>query len=248
MNAIRALLVAFGFLTRFPVPTGEVREKDLGRSLAFFPLVGLALGLILAGSERLLAQKLPASVSAVGIVALLALLTAGLHLDGLGDVVDGLSGSKGDRSRALEIMKDGSVGAHGAVAIVLVLAAKIAAVFELVSRHGDGRLLVAFPLAARWAVAPLIIIFPYLRPEGLGSAFKANAGVLELAIATVLAAGGLAWLGERSFVPALAAAGTALGAGLYVRFRLGGLTGDAYGAAIELAEVAFLVTAVASLG
>ncbi|MBI3723733.1 adenosylcobinamide-GDP ribazoletransferase [bacterium] len=246
MNGVRAILVAFGFLTRVPVPLREVRPADLGRSLAFFPLVGLALGLALAGSARLLGARLPAGVEAVLLAAILAIVTGGLHQDGLADVVDGLSGCGGDRARALEIMRDSRIGAHGAVAIVLVLAAKIAALAE-VARTCEEWPLVLFPLAARWAVTPLVVFFPYAREEGLGRSFKDNASALEVVFATGIAWSAIGWVGQRAVAPAVAAVGTALAVAAYVRWKLGGLTGDVYGAAIELAEVAFLV-AVAGAG
>jgi adenosylcobinamide-GDP ribazoletransferase len=209
-------------------------------------------------AARLLNGHLSLGVLAVVLVALLAMLSGGLHLDGLADTFDGLGGGRGDRARMLEIMRDSHIGAHGAAALVLALAAKIFALQELLARGGGGDAsanastlwpLFAAPVFARWAVVPLMVFFRYARPVGLGSAFRAHGRAALVAGATLLPLGltvGTAVAGVAG-VPTLAAGAAALAAalllGVALNRRLDGLTGDVYGAAIELAEVAFLVTA-----
>ena len=235
---LRPLAVAFGFLTRVPVPTGAVTARELGRAVAWFPAVGAALGGALVGVHLLLAGRVAPALGAIAAVALLAGLTGALHLDGFADVFDALGGGRGSRDRMLAIMRDSRIGAHGAAALVLLLAAKLVAV-----AGAPAWALFGAPIAARWAVVPLIIGFPYARPEGLGQPFHGGAGPAQLVAATAVTALALAGFGA----PALAAAGVALVAALalaiWLHRRLGGLTGDVYGAAIELAELAFLVMA-----
>jgi adenosylcobinamide-GDP ribazoletransferase len=242
--ALRSMVAAFAFLTRMPVWAGPLRDEDLGRSLTFFPVVGLVLGLVLTGVASLVGETLPASLAAVLLVALLAGLTGALHLDGLADVFDALGGGRGDRQRMLDIMRDSRIGAHGAAALALVLIAKVFAVAEVLARR-DLPALLAFPAIARWAVTPAIVFHPYARPEGTGRAFQGTARAWEVAGATVAIAIALAALGPRLAIPAAGAFVASSAFALWLRLRLGGLTGDVYGAAIELAEVVALTVAVA---
>ncbi len=272
---LRSIAAAFAFLTRVPVPPralgeGDVASAAIGRSVVWFPLVGAAIGGAQVGVAWLLGGHLPPALIAVALVALSALLTGGLHLDGLADTFDAWGGGRGDRARTLEIMRDSRIGAHGAVALVLLLAAKIAAVADLLPRtvllprfdritqgdafqHGALWPLFVAPVLARWAVVPLIVFFRYARAEGLGSPFQAHARPIHLAGATIVALGAAIAIcvanssfGDTATIIGIAAASAlavALAlAGLLDR-RLGGLTGDVYGAAIELTELAVLVAA-----
>jgi adenosylcobinamide-GDP ribazoletransferase len=234
--------LAFQFLTRLPAGKGELAGADLGRSCAWFPLPGVVLGLVPAAALHLAGPRVPAPLAAVLAVAALAWLSGGLHLDGVADVFDGLGGGHGDRERILRIMRDSRIGAHGATALVLVLAAKLAAVAELAGRGVLWPLVVA-PAVARFAAVPLVVLFPYARAEGLGRAFRGSAGAREVAISAALTAAVIAPFAPGSLAPAAVALVAAGGLALAVHRRLGGLTGDAYGAAIELAEVALLAVA-----
>ncbi|HVZ72223.1 MAG TPA: adenosylcobinamide-GDP ribazoletransferase [Polyangia bacterium] len=236
------VLAAFAFLTRLPVGGGTLRDEDLGRSVAYFPLVGLVLGLVLTGLASLLGDALPAHMTAVVLVALLAALTGGLHLDGLADVFDALGGGRGDRRRMLEIMRDSRIGAHGAAALCLLLIAKVFAVARAVELH-DLLALLLFPALARWAVTPAIVLHPYAREEGLGRAFHGEARLPQVLTATALAAIAVGLLGLRFLIPAAGALAAAMALAWWLRWRLGGLTGDVYGAAIEVAELVGLVLA-----
>ena len=234
--------LAFRFLTRLPVGGGALAAADLGRSCAWFPLAGAVLGLAVAGAGHLTAGHVPPALAGVLAAAALAWLSGGLHLDGLADLFDGLSGGHGDRAKTLAIMRDARIGAHGAAALALALLAKSAALAELVA--GDRLWLVAAaPAVARFVAVPLVVGFPYARPEGLGKAFHGTAGAREVAVAALLAAAAVAPGAPASLACAAVAAAVAYAVALVARRRLGGLTGDVYGAAIELAEVAFLSVA-----
>jgi adenosylcobinamide-GDP ribazoletransferase len=235
------LRIAAAFLTRLPVQLGEAAETEVGRALACFPIVGLGLGTVLTGAAWL-ASTLPPFLSAVGLVALLAAATGGLHLDGLADVFDALGGSHGNRARMLAIMRDSRIGAHGALALLLVVLAKVSAVSALLQR-GSWWAILLFPAVARGSVVPLVVAFPYVRADGLGRRFKDQGSAAELVWATAFTAAMLLCAGARALTPAALAFAAALGFGVWMRRRLGGQTGDTYGAAIELAEVAFLAAA-----
>jgi adenosylcobinamide-GDP ribazoletransferase len=239
---LRPLAIAFGFLTRIPVPIGAAAPRELGRAVAWFPAVGAALGALLAATDHLMRPALAPGLAALAVVAVHAAVTGGLHLDGVADVFDALGGGRGQRDRMLAILRDSRIGAHGAIALVLVLAGKLLAIAALPA-HTAGWALYAAPVIARWAAVPLVVGFPCVRPDGLGRAFHDHAGVAQLAGATAIAALATGWLGARMLTPALAAALAALAIGLWLHRRLGGLTGDVYGAAIEIAELAFLLVA-----
>jgi adenosylcobinamide-GDP ribazoletransferase len=245
MAVLHSLRLAFAFLTCVPFAPPQARSDapHPARGLAFFPLVGAALGAVLVAAEYALHARVAPHIAAVLIVALLAVLTGGLHLDGLADVFDALGGSRGDRARMLMIMRDSRIGAHGAVALCLLLAAKVAVIAELVA-HGSRIWLLVCPIVARCAVLPLIAYVPSAREDGLGAGFHAHARTSDVLFATALTLAVLAWAGRTAVMPALAALSCALGFGAFMCARLGGLTGDVHGAAIELAEVTFLVFAV----
>jgi adenosylcobinamide-GDP ribazoletransferase len=246
MKALRALLAAVGFLTR--VPVGDklaLGPEDLGRALYFFPWAGALLGALLWLVELALRGRFSPELIALALTAVLAALTGGLHLDGVADVCDGLAGSRGDRARALEIMRDSRIGALGALALVLVLLAKLLAVRDLLLLGPRVVVLLALaPVVARACVVPLIVLLPYARSAGLGSPFHAHGRLAHglVAVGTGAALAGVA--GGRALPAALVALLVAAALGLWLWRRLGGLTGDAYGAAIELSELAFLLACV----
>lgn len=239
---LRSVMAAFSFLTRLPIPAAAVAERDLGRGVIWFPLVGAAMGAVWVGVARGLQGHLAPGPLAVLLVALLAAMSGGLHLDGVADTFDALGGGRGDRTRMLDIMRDSRIGAHGAAALFLVLAGKIFAVLDLLAR-GDLFPLFAAPVLARLAVVPLLVCFRYARPAGLGSPFRAHARAWHVVAALPLPLALCVWAGPSMLVPGGAAVTAALACALALNRHLDGLTGDVYGAAIELAEVAFLVSA-----
>jgi adenosylcobinamide-GDP ribazoletransferase len=234
----RAFLCAVGFLTRLPAPHGELADADVARSAGFFAWVGGLVALGLWGAAWLLAPLGP-RVAALALVALWALVTGALHLDGLADTFDGLGGGRGDRARTLDIMRDSRIGAHGATALVLLLALKWTAL-ERALELGLASWLAA-PVLARLGATILLAVFPYARAQGLGSAFVGRVGLREVALGA-LALVPLAWRFQWGFALAgLVGAAVALAIALRMQKLLGGLTGDVQGAAIELFETAFLL-------
>jgi adenosylcobinamide-GDP ribazoletransferase len=238
---IRPFLIALRFLTRLPVPLGDKpSEKDIGRSLLYYPLVGLLIGLLLAATAWALANA-PALLRAALVLAAWVLLTGALHLDGLADSADAWVGGHGDRAKTLRIMKDPACGPMGVVVLVLVLLVKFAALHALTAA-GDWTALVLAPLLARTALPLLFLTTPYVRPGGLGAALAAHlprrtamAVVTLIAVAVPLTTGGRGlWL-----LATTAAVFLLLRA--LMRRRLHGTTGDTAGAMVELIEATVLV-------
>src|SRR5690242_10316582 len=142
-DAVRAPVAAVAFLTRLPVGRLAAFDgRDVARAAAYFPLVGAAIGGAVGATAYGLAQVAPPFVAAGAALAAGALLTGGLHLDGLADTADALGGRS--RDRALEIMRDHATGAYGATAIALDLLVKAAALAAL----APGRAVVAYAAAA----------------------------------------------------------------------------------------------------
>jgi adenosylcobinamide-GDP ribazoletransferase len=234
-----ALVTAITFLTRVPLPAPAVDDRTLGRAVLFFPVVGCMLGACVTGLAGLCDPHFSPVATAFLVAVLLAASTAGLHLDGLADLFDGLSGGKGDRARTLAIMRDGRIGAHGATALCLVLIGKVILTAEVIAAGEVGALWIV-PAAARWAVVGEIAFFPYARSEGTGRAMAAHAGVGTFLVATIFLAGALLVFGLGLWPAAAGAFATAMLLALWLSRRLGGLTGDVYGAAIELGELTAL--------
>lgn len=249
MIVLRALASALALLTRIPMPRVEPwSPRVAGLSVAFFPVAGLVLGGASAGLAWLVLDHFrlaPHLLWALALVGAHAFLTGALHLDGLSDVVDGLGGGRGDRERTLEIMKDPRVGAFGVVALILVLGARILATDEVLRTPARLQTLLAAPVVARFGAVLLVVFFPCARATGMAHTVHSEARGW-MAAAAALPTFGLLWAqGGADAVPAAAALATALLVGLFLLIRLRGLTGDAYGAAIELAELAFLLSAAA---
>lgn len=243
-----AILAAFQFLTITPpIVTRAFTPREMGRAVAFYPLVGLALGGVLYGLSIALGLAFPPPLTAALLLAAWVLLTRALHLDGFMDACDGLFGGF-TPERRLEIMRDSRVGAFGVAGGVLILLAEAAAIQPLLAY--PAALLLA-PVAARWAMALAIVAFPYAREQGLGRAMKDHARTPEALIATAIALIA-AWFaaGWWGLVALLLAAALAALLIWFALRRVPGLTGDLYGALGMSAELAVLVffTALLTLG
>lgn len=237
---MQSFLIALQFLTSLPVRLDRMPEPQaVGRSLLYYPLVGLLLGAMLwlvgAVFENASAPLL-AALLLTGWVA----LTGGLHLDGLADSADAWLGGFGDRERTLTIMKDPRSGPIAVVVLALLLLLKFVALWTLLAADQRLALLLA-PLLGRSALLGLFLTTPYVRPGGLGQVLAEQMPrdtsriVLGGVVLVCLALGSSGWL-------ALAAT---VGVGWLSRRamcrRIGGTTGDTAGALLELVECAVLV-------
>jgi adenosylcobinamide-GDP ribazoletransferase len=250
-------LRALGLLTTLPVRPRWDESVKPGRAMAWYPAAGLIAG-ALAGLLAYGLAWLGLADRALLLAAALVLgawvaLTGGLHLDGLSDCCDALF-VPADRDKRLAIMKDPRLGAFGAVGLFLLLLIKFAALYGLLAGGllgGRGSLLVALPLVACLARALVVVAAwraPLAKQEGMAFYMRQSLGRREVAIAalTALAASISASfaLGLAVLAPVVAAPLAALAVVALARVRLGGLTGDVYGAIIELSETAALVALV----
>ena len=236
---MRSFFAALQFLTLFPCPVRtEYSNDDLGQSAIFFPVVGFLLGLILVLVNSALELLTGAGLLSVILVTLLTFMTRGLHLDGLGDTVDGL-GAGGDRDRVLSVMDDSHIGAFGLMAIVLVLLLKIHA---LESMNIDRwRALLAAPILSRWAMVLLGYRSKAVK-TGLGSNLIVHLRTSHFLVATFLTLLLIAAILRGNGVVMMAWITLfTMASKKFFHRRLGGITGDIFGAVGELSETSVMV-------
>lgn len=239
----RPLLIALQFLTVLPIRIdGTPDAKATGRSLLYYPIVGLLIGALLVGAAWVLGDAPPLLGAAVLLAAWVA-VTGALHLDGLADSADAWVGGHGDRDKTLAIMKDPRSGPMAVVTLVLVLLIKFTALVQILS-NGAWALVVVVPILGRTSLVLLFLTTPYVRPQGLGSLLashlprRACVLVIVFALLAVPAFIGLAAL----WLPAVFAAVFLALRRLMLR-RIQGTTGDTAGALVEITETVVLLAA-----
>lgn len=254
LDGLRLAVTTF---TVLPLAPGRVDRATARLAMAWAPLVGAGLGVVVAaalfGSRNLLADDPGPLLPATLAVAVLALLTRGLHLDGLADTVDGLA-SHAPANRALGIMRSPEIGPIGLVAVVLVLLTQVSALTACVANHRGTESVLLAVLAGRLTVLwSCLRGIPAARPDGLG-ALVAGTVRRPLAVLWTAAVAAEAFAfgrldqdagtlrgGLRAILALLAALGIAWLVRRHAVRRLGGITGDVLGALIELTQVTVLV-------
>jgi adenosylcobinamide-GDP ribazoletransferase len=240
------LLTAVQFLTRVHVSSVPYEQDSLARAVKFFPIVGLLIG---SGSVLLyfgLSPHLPLLIVAVLIVVYLVAITGCLHEDGLADSADGFGGGW-ERDKVLAIMRDSRIGSYGAMALALSVLARVLLIASL-PRTQVGAYLIAAPVLSRWTTLPLSFYLPSARDDPHGSKDQIDgqgARIARLTTGGSLIMGSLvtlaivfALLRLRAFVPVMASVAITLVTGLYYKRRIGGITGDCFGATNQLTEIA----------
>jgi adenosylcobinamide-GDP ribazoletransferase len=251
------LLTAVQFLTRLRVPSVPFEQDSLARSVKFFPIVGLLIG---SGSVLLyiaLAPHLPLLIVGLLVVVYLVAITGCIHEDGLADSADGFGGGW-ERDRVLTIMRDSRIGTYGTAALALSLFARILLIASL-PRTQVGAYLIVAPVLSRWTTLPLSFYLPPARERGPDSREDQingrqiderqidgqGARIARLTTRGSLIIGSLLTfvivfplLRARAHVPVLITLGVTLGTALYYRHRIGGITGDCFGATNQLTEIA----------
>lgn len=242
-RGLRALRVAFAFLTVVPARfrEGEVTEADVAASRYAFPVVGVAIGSVLAAlSLALSSGRTAPMLASFLLVASWAVLTGGRHLDGLADSSDGLF-LKDSPERRLVAMRAPHVGSFGILAMVLVVLGKTAALAPLPGRR---RALAVLGAAAVGRTLILVAsgLAPYARRDGTGRILVEATTVIDSlwSVVGILALGAILG-GEVGLVAGVVALVVAWGLTHLAQQKLGGVTGDILGAIVELGELAYLV-------
>ncbi|WP_419855520.1 adenosylcobinamide-GDP ribazoletransferase [Candidatus Poriferisodalis sp.] len=229
-----SLRYAWAFLTRLPGGAHPPTERDLGRSVPWFPLVGAIVGALSGVVFWAVWQPLGAPLAAILAVATGAVITGAFHEDGLADTADALGGTTPEERR--EIMKDSRLGTFGTLALVLATLVQVFAVMPLAARdaiiamvlaHGVGRVLAVAAMAAAGS--------------GLGHSYTAHLRGLPCALSLLVSYGAAFALGPVGVFAVGAATGAALVVGLIAYRRFGGMTGDVLGAIAQVSQMAALV-------
>ncbi len=251
LKNIQQFVFAIQFLTRIPVPV-KINYKDElpAKSMAYYPLVGAVLGIVLICIDIIISGLFPHSIVNILILIIFIYLTGGLHLDGFMDSIDGLFSGRGE-DRVLEIMHDSRTGAFGVIAVILLILLKYLLLVELVTIY---RYPVIFlmPVISRWHLVFAANNYPLAGGSKLGSNFSKYLTWKQLAAATfwlillavlvyiitgfppcfIIIIFTVCWLFTLLFAR-------------YVQKKIEGLTGDIYGAINELLEVLVLLTFIA---
>ena len=238
-----SFLVAWQLLTSIPIGRRSLAVQGPGRSTAWFPVMGLIIGVTLAGLDFFLSLVLPGLPATALLLVAWVAITGGLHLDGFIDCCDGLLVAKPPKQR-LEIMKDSRVGAFGVVGAICLLLVKFSALTALAPGDRLPWLLVV-PTLSRGAMVWAVWRYPLARQDGFAAWFREGltwpyvlvAGSTALAVALLF--GGLAGLVTFATIWLFA-----LLFATWVQRRIPGLTGDVYGALNELSEVVGLLVVV----
>ena len=246
---VQPAVCAFQFLTRIPLRTNETfSDKILGRSILYYPFVGLTIGLMLVIAGHFLDTIFADSLVAILTLTLWVMITGALHIDGLADTSDAWVGGLGSKQRTLEIMKDPAAGPVGVSAIVLILLIKAFALHALLSSSANFLLLVFSPVLARTAILFLFLTTPYIREKGIGSASIENMDKRLAQLVCISIVFILLLLSPLQAISALIVSGIIF---MLLRQamlkRLNGCTGDTTGAMVEILETGILLALTANL-
>jgi adenosylcobinamide-GDP ribazoletransferase len=234
---VEELGTAFQFLTRLPLGRLPYDPNALSRSAKFFPVVGFAIGLVGAQWYLWLGRHLPAAIAALLTVASFALVTGGLHEDGLADVADAFGGGW-NREQILAILKDSRIGTFGALAIVISVGLRLLLLGSLPADR-VALYVVSGQVLCRWTALPLGYALPAAREfSGQGARIARQISGGSLVIGTVITVAVVAYALRRAlWSPLLSTLAVTFFTGLYYWRRIGGVTGDCFGATNQLAEI-----------
>ncbi|MCE0495674.1 adenosylcobinamide-GDP ribazoletransferase [Vibrio salinus] len=243
---MKLFLAMLQFMSRLPIPYRWTEDLDFSKSykgIIWFPMVGAVIGIISAYVFHCFYAVLGTGpwVSAAIYVSFLAVMTGGLHLDGLADTCDGIFSAR-KRERMLEIMKDSRIGTHGVLALFFVLMIKIFVVAQFAISGDMGYMAVLFsaPIASRTLMSVLMYGQKYAREEGLGNIFIGKIAKMDYCWCLLMGAA-FCILATGTVLPFVGTAVFAYWFRHYINHLLGGHTGDTLGAGNELFEVVFLL-------
>ena len=246
---MKSFFIGLQFLTRISLVKQEVwTEKDFGESVKFFPAVGAILGIFysffVGGLFFFTGGNIPIFVGATAFFLFVA-LTGGIHFDGLSDTSDGLFSGR-EREKILEIMKDSRVGSFGALSLISVALLDVSTLSELakISCSWLCASVYCAPIIGRFAMVFSIGFFPYARASGMGKAFAEHTTrrtILFAGVTAILILSALIFVDVKIFLAGILALIISLGFtfyfGNFATKKIGGVTGDIYGAASTLVEL-----------
>lgn len=258
---LKEIALLIKFMTRLPMPKVKFDSKLLGKSMMFFPVVGIIIGLInwIVGTgvykleyERITHGYLGGTlglVTAFVLVALEVILTGGLHLDGLADTFDGIFSYR-SKQKMLEIMKDSRVGTNGVLILIFYILGKVIFLMETAKYLGveQGTLMLMVPVIARIGGVINCATEPYARATGMGKTFVENTDKKGMIVSLVIATLFVVVVSILNKISLLTTIGTivivALSSYLFGKLmtrKIGGITGDTLGALLELSSLLALV-------
>lgn len=258
---LKEIALLIKFMTRLPMPKVKFDSKLLGKSMMFFPVVGIIIGLInwIVGTgvykleyERITHGYLGGTlglVTAFVLVALEVILTGGLHLDGLADTFDGIFSYR-SKQKMLEIMKDSRVGTNGVLILIFYILGKVIFLMETAKYLGvsQGILMLMVPVIARIGGVINCATEPYARATGMGKTFVENTDKKGMIVSLVIATLFVIVVSILNKISLLTTIGTivivALSSYLFGKLmtrKIGGITGDTLGALLELSSLLALV-------
>jgi adenosylcobinamide-GDP ribazoletransferase len=245
-GVLKDIAAAFQFLTRLPLPRLEYESDALSRSAKFFPLVGVAIGLLMVVVFGLLTPHLPVMIAALLAVLASILATGALHEDGFADAADAFGGGW-NRDQVLAIMKDSRIGTYGALAVVSSLSLRTL-LFGSLPGGRVAAYVISAQVLSRWTILPLGRVLGSARQKASeestqeasqGARLAGRISPASLVAGTLIAAAFAAYLLKSSILaPALCTLAITALSGLYYRFRIDGITGDCFGATIQLTDIA----------
>jgi adenosylcobinamide-GDP ribazoletransferase len=244
---MKNFFIGLQFLTRIRLVTQtEWSLESFGKSVKYFPLVGLVIGSILSIVAYFFIIYLPLHhilvpkhIISTALLILSILITGGLHCDGFMDTMDGVFSGR-SRDKMLEIMKDSRVGANGVTAFIMLFLCKWSLLLDILPENLVLALFI-MPIISRLGMVMGITLFPYARPDGIGKAFAQYADKKSLMIAILSTFIFVVPLGIISIISMISVAIFTILFCKYITNVLGGLTGDVYGALTELSEVIVLI-------
>ena len=237
---MKSFLIALQFLTILPVKIKVgITKKDFGKSLVYFPAVGLVIGLLLILALSIFGS-LPSLVVAALILVTSIIITGGLHLDGFADTCDGFYGSN-PPEKILEIMKDSRIGAMGVVGIVSLLLIKFTLIASI-PKDFLWKALIGMAVFSRWSQVLACSLSKYARKEGKAKYFVESATERDAFITGLLVFGLFLLLlqvkGVAIFFISLFLILSFIN---WIKLKISGMTGDTIGAINEIAEVLVLL-------
>ncbi|PID82686.1 MAG: adenosylcobinamide-GDP ribazoletransferase [Clostridiales bacterium] len=243
MSYIRMFILAITFLTRIPISVKfDYNEEEFNKSYVFYPFVGLIVGVIIFSISFL---SLPKSIMALFIILLYVYVVGGIHIDGIGDVFDGIFSAR-KRDRMMEIMKDSRIGSFGTIGIVLYFLSLYVGLYEIIGLDKYQYVILFMPVMAKFSIIIISGINKYARKEGSANIINLLT-IKHSLIALIIMLSISYFIGINVLIAAFVSEIITILVVARISGILDGITGDVIGLANELASVSFIISYVVIL-